>query len=603
MHTRSVRNAHDQPTWMAAHALALTLAMLATPSLVAQPQTIRGAQTIETSTPDVFDADLRRMAREAVWIPGDPVREIPRRFYPRDGLPAETATPRSSAAPDPLLDVQASAPVRESVVRAFSQPSRNFTGQGFSGVNPPDTVGDVGTNFFVQMINGSGGATLTIYNKADGVLEAGPMALDSLGSGNCSTGKGDPIVLFDAEAHRWFLSEFSNIGNRLCIYISRTADPVTGGWFNYSFEAPNFPDYPKYGVWPDAYYASTNESSGPAVYAFERSAMLAGDPATLQRFSAPALQGFGFQALTPADLDGPNAPPASAPNYMVRHRDDERHNAGSNNPQQDFLEVWEFRADFADPSNASFTGPFNIAITEFDSGLCGFTSFSCFDQPGSSVRLDPLREVVMRRVQYRNFGDRETLVGNMVTDVDGSDRGGIRWWQLQKNGDGPWTLAQEGTYSPDANNRFMASVALDGDGNLAMGYNVVGATVFPSLRFAGRLASDPLGAITHGELPLIDGSASNASERYGDYSSLSIDPVDDCTFWFTGQFSPASRWATRVGAFSFTECVTTNQFNLGACQAFCESLRDTCPALPGMEAVCSPLFESCQQLCTDSAER
>src|SRR6185436_10813339 len=154
-------------------------------------------------------------------------------------------------------------------------------------------------------------------------------------------------------------------------------------WFAYQFTTPTFPDYPKYGVWPDAYYASTNESS-PAVYAYNRAQMLVGGVATAQRFTAPDLAGFGFQALIPADADGANPPPAGAPNPFMRHRDDEAHNPGSNDPAHDFVEVWSYHVDFATPANSTFTGPTNIQVTEFDSELCGFTSFNCFPQPSSS---------------------------------------------------------------------------------------------------------------------------------------------------------------------------------------------------------------------------
>ncbi len=204
-------------------------------------------------------------------------------------------------------------------------------------------------------------------------------------------------------------------------------------------------------MWPDAYYISTNESL-PAVYALGRGDMLTGGAATSQRFTAPALAGFSFQALTPSDIDGATVPPLGSPGYFIRHRDDESHNAGSNNATQDFLEIWEFDVDFATPGNSTFTGPTNIAVTEFDSALCGLTSFVCFPQPGTGTTLDPLREVVMWRSQYRNFGSHETIVGNFVTDVDDNDRGGIRWFELRRTG-GAWSLFQEGTYSPDTTNR------------------------------------------------------------------------------------------------------------------------------------------------------
>ena len=391
-----------------------------------------------------------------------------------------------------------------------------------------------------------------IYDKSGNVL-AGPTALDSFGSGACASGFGDGIVLYDQMADRWMLSEFAGSGNHLCIYISDGPDPVNDGWYAYDFITPNFPDYPKYGVWPDAYYVSSNENS-PAVYALDRAKMLNGQGATAQRFTAPSLSGFGFQALIPSDLDGATAPPAGAPNYFMRHRDDEAHNGGSNNPTEDYLEIWPFHVDFDTPANSTFTGPINIPIAEIDSELCGFFAFACFPQQGSGTTLDPLREVIMFRLQYRNFGAYETLVGNLVTDVDGTDHGGIRWFELRKSGGGAWTLYQEGTYAPDANDRWMGAISMDGAGNIAVGYNVTSSSMFPSLRYTGRLASDPLGTMPQGEGTLINGSAANASNRYGDYSAMSVDPVDDCTFWFTGEYNASSSWSTRIGSFKFDAC-------------------------------------------------
>ncbi len=274
--------------------------------------------------------------------------------------------------------------------------------------------------------------------------------------------------------------------------------------------------------------------------------MLIGGVATAQRFTAPDIAAFGFQALIPADADGETPPPAGAPNPFMRHRDDEAHNPPGT-AGQDFLEIWEFHVDWATPANSTFTGPTNVAIAEIDSELCGFTSFNCFPQQGSGTTLDPLREVVMNRLQYRNFGSHETLVGNLVTDVDGTNHGGIRWFELRDTGAG-WNVHQQGTYAPDAHHRWMGSAAMDGQGNIGVGYSVSSTTMFPSLRFAARLAGDPLGTL-QGEVSIVAGSAANASNRWGDYAALAVDPVDDATFWFTSMYSPSSSWATRIATF------------------------------------------------------
>ena len=453
--------------------------------------------------------------------------------------------------PDPLLAVQEAA--EPMGVDGFETLLLNFNGQGFSGVNPPDTVGEVGPSHYVQMINGGSGTRVTIHNKSTGAVTVGPVILDSLAtSGACQTGMGDPIVLYDQQANRWLLSEFADSGNHLCVYISTSSNPG-GSYYAYDFTTPNFPDYPKYAVWRDAYYVSTNESGGPAVYALDRTRMLSGLSATFQRRTAPALSGFGFQALTPADLDGATLPPSGAPGLFMRHRDTEVHGP-SGMPSKDLLEVWAFTVNWATPASSTFSKIADIQVAEFDSTLCGLSSYSCIPQPGTNTRLDPLREVIMWRLSYRNFGSRQVLVGNFATDV-GSDRAGVRWFELRK-GSGSWSLFQEGTYAPGNLSRWMGGIAMDGSGNMALGYNVGSSSTYPGLRYVGRIASDGAGTMPRGEYTIVNGSAANGSNRYGDYSAMSIDPADDCTFWFTGQWNDASQWKTRIAKMKFDQCGT-----------------------------------------------
>jgi hypothetical protein len=390
-----------------------------------------------------------------------------------------------------------------------------------------------------------------VYDKA-GTLLSGPTALDSLGTAPCNSGLGDPIVLWDQEANRWLLSEFSSSGNRLCVYISQTAD-ASGAYFAYQFIATNFPDYPKYGVWPDAYYVGTNENN-PAVYALQRSAMLTGAPAAVQRFVAlPELSGFGFQMLPPADWDGATAPPAGAPAVFVRHKDSEAHGSPG---AADTIELFEFHVDFATPANSTLTGPIGINVAEFDSDLCGLNVFSCIPQPSGTQPLDPVQQIIMHRPQYRNRTSHQAIVGSFAVDVTGTNRAGVRWFELRKIGAGPWTLFQEGTQSIDTTNRWMSTIAMDVSGNIALGYNVSSSAVFPGLRYTGRLAGDTAGTMGAEQL-VIAGTASNGSTRYGDYSSINVDPVNDCTFWLTGMFNAAAQWSTRIATFRFPagECV------------------------------------------------
>jgi hypothetical protein len=504
-------------------------------------------------TPYIFDGDVRDLPRPKRWRPGDPVREIPRRGYIRPGsrVPIEY-----EPGIDPLLEAQHNTPTTR--ITNFTSPSRNFPGQGYSGVNPPDTVGEVGPNHYIQMINDSSGTSVVIYDKAEPTPnELATFMLDTLGSGNCASGHGDPIVLYDRLADRWMLQEFATSGNWLCVYISQTSDPVSGGWYNYNYNTPSFPDYPKYGVWPTdanggmgSYVVTSNESTS-AGYALDRGAMLTGSASTFQRVTMPDLSGFNFQTATPADLDGPEPPPPYAPAIIMRHRDTENH--GGPAAPGDLLEYWSFDVDWITPANTTFTEETAIDIAEIDSELCGLTAFYCFPQPDSSTTLDPLREVIMWRLQYMNHGDHETLVGNLVTDIDGTDHGGLRWFEL-RGGHGAWYLHQEGTYSIDDDHRWMAASAMDQSGNIAIAYNVSSDTTYPSLRYTGRLSDDALGVMTVAETVIHDGTSRNSSNRYGDYSSMNLDPEDDCTFWFTGEDNTSTSWRTQIASFRFEAC-------------------------------------------------
>lgn len=491
---------------------------------------------------------VAELSHPQAWKPGDPIKEIPK----RRGTPKVIhQTDPNVLDADPLIDAQrqTAASLRDP---SFNTSLVNVAGQGFTGVNPPDTVGDVGQNHYIQMINGSGGAVFTIYNKADGSIAAGPTQLDSLGSEYCAYGHGDPVVLYDELADRWLMSEFSTAGNFLCIYVSQTSSPL-GSWYSYAFAPPYFPDYPKYAVWNDAYYVSANEY--PSVYALNRDKMLAGHPASMIRITHEPLDGFSFQAMTPADPDGTSQPPAGAPGLFMRHRDDEAHNPGANNPNEDYLELWAFTPDFSTPANSTFSKLQDIPVAEFDSSLCGLTSYYCFPQPGTTTTLDPLREVIMFRLAYRNLHHHQSLVGNFVTDI-GGNIGGVRWFELRKQGS-TWSLFQEGTYSPDNTNRWMGAIAMDGSGNIALGYNASSSLVYPSLRYAGRLRGDATGTLPQGENTLIAGTSFNSSNRYGDYAAMSLDPSDQCTFWFTGEYNASSHWSTRIGAFKFDSCTGT----------------------------------------------
>jgi len=522
----------------------------------------------EKVVPSKVNIDLRGIKNTPKWQPGESIKDMPRRrFDPNYVAPGAPKNPVAFINDRLMSNQRAMSANAMSNTRAIEQ---QFDGSGYTGVNPPDTTGDVGLDYYIQSINGSSGSIFTIYDKATGALVSGPTNMETLGSGNCATGAGDPIVLFDEMANRWMLSEFSSFGNNLCVYISQTSDPITGGWYAYSFTAPSFPDYPKYGVGADAYYVGTNESTS-AVYALDRDAMLAGNAASMIRLAVADLAGFGFQMIQPADHDGITDMPAGTPGYFLRHRDDEVHNAASNNPNEDYIELWEFNADFANTNNSTFTKVADFPIAEFDSDLCGLTSFSCFPQAGSSSTLDPLREVVMFRAQYRNFNSYETIVGNFVTDVDGTDHGGIRWFELRREA-GSWSLHQEGTYSPDNKNRWMGSIAMDKDGNIALAYSWGSSSDFPGIRYTGRLASGANGVMTEAEAVLVAGTDGNSSNRWGDYSHLSVDPEDECTFWYTNQYGKQNgQWGTHISSFKFDSCGTGTGENQAPTASFTTS--------------------------------
>ena len=538
-------------------AVAVLIALTVSPVMAGEtPEVIVGAEIVGGPvTPVTAHVDIFSIEPPPQWRPGDPIKEIPRRFFGGSKAPVDP----SIGLPDPLVDVQRSAPLNND--RVFTTPIANFDGQGFTGVSPPDTVGDVGPTYYIQSINGSGGSLVQIYDKT-GATVGSAFSMDTLGSGSCGSGYGDPIVLYDRLAERWMLQEFSSGGNYLCFYISDTPDPTEGTWHAYAFQAPNFPDYPHIGVWPDAYYTTTNEENGGAIYAFDRENMLTGGTArALQRFSLASLNGYGFQAPTPADLDGADAPPAGAPGYIMRHVDDEAHSNYPDDAVNDLLEIFAFDVDFDNAGNTSLTQLPDVVITDYNSWMIDYSTFYSVPQPGTSTRLDPIREVILNRLIYRNFGDHETLAGVFPTNINEATSGsavnaGQRWFELRKVGAGDWTLHQEGTYQPgdDSENRFVGSLAMDQSGNMALAYSFtdLDPAADPSLKFTGRLKDDPLDAMSQAETNLVAGSGSGGG-RWGDYASMNVDPADDCTFWFTGEYT-SGNWATRVASFKFEAC-------------------------------------------------
>jgi hypothetical protein len=362
----------------------------------------------------------------------------------------------------------------------------------------------------------------------------------SLG-GDCALDGGDPVVLYDSIADRWFLSQLGLNQNSVCIAVSKTPDP--GGQYNtYRFAVPNLPDYLKFGVWPDAYYMGSNENSYTA-YAFDRAKIIAGQPATFQRFAGES------NLLLPADLDGATLPPAGSPGLFYTFKDDVEHGG------QDRLEVFELHVDWATPANSTFQLKDSIPTMPFTYTVCGVFNFNCIPQKNTNQRLDALSEWPMFRLQYRNFGAYQTLVGNFTTDVDGNSHAGIRWFELRKMG-GAWTLKQEGTHAPDANHRFVGSIAMDQVGNIALGYTTSGTQSFPDIRYATRNAADAPGTLQAEVTMQASNGSQTGVERWGDYSAMTVDPSDGCTFFYTNEYMPAQgqSWNTIIGKFRMADC-------------------------------------------------
>lgn len=418
---------------------------------------------------------------------------------------------------------------------------QNFTGQGNTGVNPADPSLCVGPSHIIQMINGSSGARLRIYDKTGATLLAAQY-MDAISG---ISGLGDPIALYDQWANRYILTEFSSSGNRLIMLVSQTADPL-GSWYIYQFTAAQFPDYPKFGIWQNAFVCTANESTNK-VYAMDRSTMLAGNPTTtLVSFSIPNSPSLGFQAPSPVNITGPLLPASNVKPLILRMTDD-AWGASTN----DELQMWELDLNFTTPSSSTLNVLPSLATAPFSSDLCGFVTLNCIQQPGTNTRLDPIREVIMNRVYIRVFGTYISMVLCHAVDVTGTDVAGIRWYELRKTGLGPWSIYQQGTYSIDNNSRWMPTIGMDAFGNIGLAYNVSSSSVYPSLRFTGRQFSDTLGQMTEPEQIIVAGTNSNSSNRWGDYNDLGVDPIDDQTFWMTGMYRPSGGWSTQIASFAF----------------------------------------------------
>lgn len=412
---------------------------------------------------------------------------------------------------------------------------------------PPDPTGDVGLNNYLQAVN----VSFAVYSKS-GFLLYGPASLGTIWQGFPipHTNDGDPIVRYDEEADRWLVSQFSlpNFPNGPfweLLAISQTSDPL-GAWYRYAFEFDNMPDYPKFGVWPDGYYMSANSFHagalnwmGPAAIVLERDSMLEGKTARMAFFQLPS----EATPLLPADLDGVG--PADKPGIFLTTQEV----PGGSGSQ---LGIYRLEANWANPINSILSGPVWIEAASYDGNMCDDNE-NCIPQAGTSRKLDALGGMLMERLQFRAFADHQSLLANLTVDENEKDHAAIRWYELRCL-DSTWSVYQQGTYAPDSNHRWIGSISMDVNGNIALAYSLSGQGIFPCIKATGRKAADTPGQLSLAEATLQEGGGAqtDASSRWGDYSSMTVDPSDGRTFWYTNQYystTSGDDWKTRIMAF------------------------------------------------------
>jgi hypothetical protein len=456
-------------------------------------------------------------------------------------LPPPPPAPKGKAAPAVnVVQTTATATLSVSKPVAFSG-----IGDGLSytvDAAPSDTTGAIGSTQYVQWVN----EAVQVF-KRDGTSAYGPTLGRSLWKGfggDCEKqNDGDPIVQYDKLENRWVLSQFAvrvekNAPFLECVAVSLT-DDATGKYARYAYGFSDFDDYPKVGVWSDGYYFTFNmfdsdeKPVGGKICAIEKAKVLAGADAPMQCFD---VTGFG---LLPADIDGKTPPPAGSPELVM-------------NFTRDALQLWKVHIDWNDPTKSTLTGPAKIAVAPFNIACA---SGPCIKQKGTTSRLDTLSDRLMFRLAYRNFGDHDSLVVNHAVNVAGGATSGLRWYEIGNPFSSSPKVSQS-TYAPGTTARWLGSVAMDKKGNMLAGYSASGSSLFPSVMIAGRAASDPTGKLSK-EMTAVPGTASQINvDRWGDYANMTVDPTDDCTFWFTTEVMDKNhkRWQTSIVHTKFNNC-------------------------------------------------
>jgi hypothetical protein len=529
------------------------------------------APPASAADPSALSPEARTMSPQGFGHFRGDVRHIPRGNLVRSEARPEPKSPNDvlpgKSSPDAALQTAPAAVTASTGASSFVGLDQASWGAGW----PPDPNGDVGPNNYVQTVNTSVG----IWSK-DGTRQAN-FTFDSLfsqaGTGTpCdNSNQGDPVTLYDPFGDRWIVTDFAWADAQFstgpfyqCMAVSKTGDPVAGGWYFYAWKietGASLPDYPKLGVWPDGIYMSANVFSSTGaqsfqnvqVWAFNRQQMESGDPnAQGVTFSvARIVGGVSVFSLLPSNARAvTGAPPAGSPNYF------------SSIYGSYAIRTWKFHVDWTTPSSSTFTGPTNTAIATFNVGPSDVP-----ERDGNA--LDTLSYRVMMQNQYTNIGGRESLwlthtVGNGAT----SNIAQVRWYELPASGGSIGAVRQQSTWAPDALNRFMPSLAVDKKGDMAIGYSVSDASMYPAIRYSGRLGGDPLNQLTQAEQTLVQGlgfqcctfSDGSTNNRWGDYSAMTIDP-DGCTFWYTGEYYHAhpttkaeDNWQTRIGSFQLPGC-------------------------------------------------
>jgi hypothetical protein len=492
-------------------------------------------------------------------------------------------------------------------------------GVGFKGPqgtatlrNPSDNSLAVGPDHIFQIVN----VRMAIYTKKGkkfsetGKVLYGPVATNTVFKGfggACeSTNNGDAVVRYDQLANRWLIvmptfrraparsdqpkpgrdgepAQASVIGQQnqpgaatplfvptpsatpappqprgqptppqaqgpysMCYAVSTSSDPL-GSYYRYEFLRALFPDYPRPAIWPDGYYTPT--STGDEVIqkhacVAEREKMLKGEPASEQ---CVIIDGVNF--LNNADLDGHNLPPRGAPNIIMATGGTQLKHV----LEDDQILVWKFHVDWQNPADTKIIGPDKIKVAPYHY-LCGGQLTNCVTQP-ETARLDAQGDKIMARLVYRRIGNRESIVAVHSVNTS-SGGGGVRWYEFRMNTDRTLALYQQGTFAPDNFYRWMASPAIDKKGNIGIGYSFGGSPNYAGQRFAGRLTSDPRGQLTLKETVLVEGEAGQRVMRWEDYTQTAVDPSDDCTIWYVGDYlkKDETNYSSRIGGFRMPGC-------------------------------------------------